>query len=358
MSNSKEDRLEKLKTSPNLPSPPQVAMKILELDRQPDSGINEITAVVESDPAIAAQILKYSNSPLSGLTRKIANLRQAITMIGPRTTKLIALSFSLLKTGSNNGKDFNIEEFWQRSVAIGVAAKCLTASRGGSQDTAFITGLLSKLGWLLVQSADSESYQQIMESGPNDCDIQDKCRTLFEKSLYEIAAETLESWSFPEEIFGVVRSSESPESATDGEAQIQYLSRQIAEILMEAEFSVSVDECRALYSELSPAGREAISFDDIFEQIYEAYIGYLNLMEIKVPVVRELWEVEQEAKHILSQVSMEIQKENQELQNTNQLLLDDVETDRLTGLRNRRSFELRRRKRLNGLIEIIDNWGF
>jgi len=48
----------------DLPSPPSVAVKLLELFDDPDVALKDIAKVIQVDPALTAKIISYCNSPL------------------------------------------------------------------------------------------------------------------------------------------------------------------------------------------------------------------------------------------------------------------------------------------------------
>ncbi len=54
--------LTELTASGRLPSPTGVALQILELSRDPDSSTEDMAMVLQGDPALAGQVLKYANS--------------------------------------------------------------------------------------------------------------------------------------------------------------------------------------------------------------------------------------------------------------------------------------------------------
>ena len=58
-----------LRDTRRLPSPNEAVMNILRVARDFNATIPDVLAVVECDPATAARILKYVNSPLAGVGR-------------------------------------------------------------------------------------------------------------------------------------------------------------------------------------------------------------------------------------------------------------------------------------------------
>ena len=87
-------RLESCKT---LPSPPGVAVRIIDLANDPDADIDKIAEILSVDPAITIKILRIANSPIYAQQREMETLRQAVVVIGLNATICLALSFSLLK---------------------------------------------------------------------------------------------------------------------------------------------------------------------------------------------------------------------------------------------------------------------
>ena len=79
-------------TSPHLPTLPDVAVRLVELSKDPNSEIRDIIETVKTDPAIAARILKVSNSAHFGFSSKITSLDRAVNLLGTTYVTAIALS--------------------------------------------------------------------------------------------------------------------------------------------------------------------------------------------------------------------------------------------------------------------------
>src|SRR5512144_1272336 len=86
-----------LERAGQLYSLPAVAAEILHLTEQPQIDPRAIKRCLESDPALAARILRVANSSLFGPTRQVTELSQALTLLGIRPLKMLVLGFSLPK---------------------------------------------------------------------------------------------------------------------------------------------------------------------------------------------------------------------------------------------------------------------
>jgi len=72
--------LQRLKTAKRLPSPPGTAIRVLELCRHEDTDVHCIADVIMSDPALSGRLLRYANSPIAGIGRKVSSVRDAVLL--------------------------------------------------------------------------------------------------------------------------------------------------------------------------------------------------------------------------------------------------------------------------------------
>jgi prolyl-tRNA editing enzyme YbaK/EbsC (Cys-tRNA(Pro) deacylase) len=75
---SMRQRIERLT---NLPGMPSLAQKIMQLNANPYAHADDLAKLVEKDPSLAAQIIRYAQSPFYGYQGKISSIRQAISRV-------------------------------------------------------------------------------------------------------------------------------------------------------------------------------------------------------------------------------------------------------------------------------------
>ena len=122
MSNSKDApnqnnlRL-RIESTTKLPAMPDVAQSLLRLNTNPNSSINDLIEIIELDPSIAAQIMRYARSALYGYRGEIPSLSYAIKVVlGYNSTIDIALGLSLGKTFNiPNSGPMGLYPFWQQT---------------------------------------------------------------------------------------------------------------------------------------------------------------------------------------------------------------------------------------------------
>jgi len=181
----------------DLPTIPLVATKVMELVESDRATADELSRVVASDPAVAARVLKISNSSFYGRQGKIQNLSSAIVLLGFTTLKSIVVTASVRQVY----QPFGLTEkmLWEHSFGAGLAARTIAAGLGGiDQEEAFLAGLFHDIGKVIMNSQDPAKFRLVMER----CYNEDLRFNEAEKSVYsftheEAGALVIKKWNFP-----------------------------------------------------------------------------------------------------------------------------------------------------------------
>jgi diguanylate cyclase (GGDEF)-like protein len=195
-----EQLLERLEKCTTLPSPPTVAMRILDLSQDPDVNIAKVADVVSMDPALTAKILRIANSPLYAIRRKTENLRQAIMLLGLNGTLTMALSFSLASSMSESAsRGFDYKLFWRRSLAAATCCRRLSVAAGmGGGEEMFLAGLLQDIGMLAINKLQPEFYKNIGVDQSDHNIVQDLEKVALGADHAAIGGWLLQQWNLPE----------------------------------------------------------------------------------------------------------------------------------------------------------------
>lgn len=149
-----------------LPPMPRAAARVLALIDDPEAGAGQIGRVIETDPALAAAVLRLVNSALFGLSQHVASLSHALVLIG-----FLRLRSLMLATVAAGLKDAipsvaaeARERVWEHSVCTGLAAKAL-AQRAGVDwvEEAFAAGLLHDCGRLVLLARKTNDYVRLLD---------------------------------------------------------------------------------------------------------------------------------------------------------------------------------------------------
>jgi diguanylate cyclase (GGDEF)-like protein len=151
---------EKLKSCPNLPSPPTIAIQIIQLANEPESDFKKIIQLLTCDPALASKILRIANSPIYPYVKKVENLHQALMVLGLNATISLALSFSLVQAlQSTKGAGLDYTLYWKRALLSGMACQVLgNTCEVAEVEELYLAGLLQDLGMLALDQVFPDLY--------------------------------------------------------------------------------------------------------------------------------------------------------------------------------------------------------
>jgi HD-like signal output (HDOD) protein len=146
----------------DLPSLPEVALKIRRALADDNVSVSEIARLLGSDPALAARTLRIANSAMFYRgSRPITSLNGAVSQLGYKMVRNVALSFAaqqvFLGYSSRQLRDL-VSAIWRHSVHAAVVAHMLARVRTKlNADEAFLAGLLHEIGklYILMQAKDS-----------------------------------------------------------------------------------------------------------------------------------------------------------------------------------------------------------
>ncbi len=204
-------RFTSLKASGMLPSPQGVALAVLELTQRHDASIQDLTHLVQTDPAMAARILRYANAVHGGSLRHIASLAHAIVFLGLFRVRQIALGFSLVDHyRSGSCEAFDYMGYWTASLAAGITAQQVAAQAQCPPDESFTCGLLSGIGRLALATVFPAEYAVLLQRKLSSLELRQAEAERFGLDHAALSAELLEDWGLPDLFHQAVRYHEIP----------------------------------------------------------------------------------------------------------------------------------------------------
>lgn len=351
--------LERIRSTENLPSLPTVAIEVLKATRKDDVTANELATVIQNDPGLTAKILKVVNSPLFGVAREISSLRQAISMLGIRTVRVMALSFSLVETVSKascEGFDFRV--YWRQSLTTGVAARLLArCACPGVSEEAFVAGLLSEVGIVAAMRSITEEYSVALRAsratGRRLADVEIET---FGMSHATMGAELLRGWGLPSNVCaGVAAHHGENLDVLRGDvrtlANVVYCASDIAALFGSERPSRELYDVRQRTSGLLGMGDGQL--DEILQALTKHVSDAATLLNVQIAEPVQYAELQAEAAMQLAQLSVaaEIDRvtlaqreeaardEAARLNSERRAILEVAATDSLTKVNNRAAFD-------------------
>lgn len=202
----------------DLPPLPETARKIIELRVNPNADTTELAHVVETDPAMAAQVVSWARSPYYGVKGEIKSVEDAvIRVLGFDLVINLALGLALGRTLSVPKEGPNgYAPFWQQAVMtaalMGELARLLPAKDRPNTGTAYLCGLLHNFGYLILAHVFPPQFSLInrhIEANPhiNRCLIE---KHLIDLNREQISSLLMQQWRMPEEVVIALRSQHNP----------------------------------------------------------------------------------------------------------------------------------------------------
>ncbi|MEM9158208.1 MAG: HDOD domain-containing protein [Verrucomicrobiota bacterium] len=145
-----------------LPPSPQIFGKLGSLLKDPDTGLDDITELVNTDSSLTASVLRLSNSALYSLGTPVDTLDEAINRVGFRELfKLVGMA-AASQIFSDQNRTYNVsgDLLWENSLACGLAMEKLAQIIGKDEQEAYTVGLLRSMGKMVIDTcvADDDHY--------------------------------------------------------------------------------------------------------------------------------------------------------------------------------------------------------
>lgn len=160
----------------DLPSFPDVAIRVRRALADERTSVDQVVRIVGSEPALAARLLKMSNSAaLNRSGKAVTELRTAIARMGYNMVRSAAISFAMaqIRAGAAlKGLEKPLDALWQHSTYVAAFSYVLAKNHTKrNPDEAFLVGLLHGIGRLYILAradrhsalfADHDALEQIM----------------------------------------------------------------------------------------------------------------------------------------------------------------------------------------------------
>ena len=338
-----------------LPSPPAIALRILEAVKQENTSFEDLARIIQVDPALTTKILQVANSSFYGMPNNVNTIEKALSVLGLNVTKNIALSFVIAKemTGSGNG-GFNVTYFWKRAVTCAVGAELLASLLHYRNDDLFVSALLQDIGVLVIYLCHPDKYQQVLdEKRVTEASALGSERKIFGFDHQEVGAELLVEWGLPETISTLIYYHHASDCPEEVKIPVNILrwSTMLASIYYGSRSVEKVQQLKAAICPRFKIDEEAI--DTLVDTVAEKSVELLSFFEIDPGEMKPFSQLLQEANEELrrinlsyEQVVMQAKQARQkaeelavELQAANAKLRELAFRDGLTGLYNYRYFQ-------------------
>lgn len=202
-----------------LPSVPSLHGELQAALAQPHVESDEVTRIVESDPAMAAKVIQLASSTCFGPPRPVRSIRQAVNELGVgllASRAVASCAFVRLPEDTDREPEFSLERVQTHSL-LSARLAARFAGPGEPGDLAYTAALLHDVGRIVIAVAMRPHHRRIVQT------IRDgrTSRQSAELSVLgvthaEIGAYLLGVWGLPLAIVDAVARHHAPERAATG----------------------------------------------------------------------------------------------------------------------------------------------
>ena len=151
-SQSARDYLSESLAGPQTIAPlPRVCAQLAQLTAQQATDASQLAHLIQSDPALAGELMRVANSPALRPHSPIVSLQQAVSWLGVAEVRNIAMAVMLRgEVVVAPGHEPESEELWREAWLAGLWAKEVARERRKHVESAFLAALMHRTGAALA----------------------------------------------------------------------------------------------------------------------------------------------------------------------------------------------------------------
>jgi diguanylate cyclase (GGDEF)-like protein len=361
----------------NLPSPPTIAVQILNTVQSRDFSLHDLEKIISADPALTGKMLKIANSAFYSLPNRVSNITRAMSILGTNVIKNIALSFVITKDFSADTTScFDFDNFWRRSVTTAVAAELIKNLTEKRNTDIFVTALLQDLSILIMCLNRGKEYNSLLAACKSN-EPQSLIKAEQQKYRFDhqqISYTLINSWDLPSSITEPIRYHHEPEKAPRKfrqAAEILSVADLLSNIYYGTETAENVLLLQKRMGQLLAMNKQQTN--ELIDDVAKKSIDILDIFDLDPSEIKPYSQMLQEANDELGRLNLSYEqlvlalKESKakseqfanDLQSANERLEDLAFRDGLTNLYNHRYFqevlekEIKRAQRYHNDLSVI-----
>lgn len=193
-----------IKSIERIPAFPATIQKVTELLRNDDYDVANVANVIKFDQAIAANIMKISNSAYFGARQKISSIQDAVVYLGQQQLIRAVQTAGISKIYGKGGKGYvaQSKDLWEHSVAVALMSQILSRKIYSREDHSLYTAaLLHDVGKIVMGVYVNDFFEQIMQRVKNEkCSFLEAEEEILGINHADVGGRIADHWNFPKDI--------------------------------------------------------------------------------------------------------------------------------------------------------------
>lgn len=197
-----------LQIARSLPADLGVLSKLGEMLQDFNSELDAVASLLRRDVALAARIVRISNSPMFGGGGQVASIEEAVNRVGfAEILKLVGTATAARFTERGlDGYGIGAQELRDNMLYGAFACEALARAAGRDPRVAYTAGLLRPIGLMVLDRATRGQLDPLQCYGAASWPSYSAWEgNIFGVDNCEVAALILDEWQFPAELSGSIR---------------------------------------------------------------------------------------------------------------------------------------------------------
>ncbi|NJD06956.1 MAG: HDOD domain-containing protein [Methylococcaceae bacterium] len=177
-----------------LPSIPQVALRLRQVIRKPEVDLDEVAKLVQVDPALSAKLIHVANSPLYLSVQPVSTCHGAVVRLGLEATHNVVCSIGMrqLFSARHTVIKRRVEQIWDDGLTVSAISSVLAAKLASvDSDKALLAGLIYRIGAI--------PFLKFVDELPADACREEEIDAALELLTVPVGRYVLQEWDFPQE---------------------------------------------------------------------------------------------------------------------------------------------------------------
>jgi diguanylate cyclase (GGDEF)-like protein len=292
-----------LKSGPNLPSLPGVAVELLAECRRPEVDIDRVSELLARDPALSAKVVGVANSSAFRRGSPVTTVRRAALALGTGAVTALGLSFSLVSQRAARGP-FDFAQYWRRGLLNAVAARALAQQARIDSEEAFLAGMLQDIGMLALNATVPGYADVLRESKQDHLRLERLEYEQFGAGHPEVGAWLARRWGLPDALAQAVLGSHVPLQDERGST----LGRCVAVSPYVSSIWLNANDKNAISTAAQAAqgwlSLQPDAFQEVLARTADASRAFAEAFEVTLPSKKDMDGILKQARDTLVEVSL------------------------------------------------------
>ena len=181
-----------------LPTLPEVALKVRDAVESENADAASIASMVANDAALSARLLQVANSPLYRGRVEIDSIQQAVTRLGLKLVRSLVVSLAMKQIfqATSDALDHQFRQIWDDSLQVAAISRVLASGVPELEnEQALLGGLIHNIGALPILTKIDERFGF-------DADVE-MIDTMIAELAPDIGERILKHWNFAESLANI-----------------------------------------------------------------------------------------------------------------------------------------------------------